>query len=383
MKGYAIHSERFVLPEGRIGSGYLLIEEGRFAGLVDERPSCDVVEHGESWIAPGFVDTHIHGYAGCDFMDRDPSGIDAMCEALAREGTTSLLATTLTASFEQTRLACEAIAQAADSRREGFRGARIQGVFLEGPFFTGKHKGAQNGAYLCDPSVEALDMWQEASGGRVRKSALAPERTGSLGYIRACIERGIVAAIGHTDAGFEQTKAAVDAGASVFVHTFNGMPPLHHRAPGPVGCAMTSDSAFAELICDGYHVDPIACEALVRAKGWKRVALISDCLRCGGMPEGDYLLGELPIRLEGGVAHLRDGGNIAGSILTMAKAVANVVAWGIASPDQALRMASEIPARANGIAGACGSILPGRDADLVVLDDDMALEAVYLGGVRL
>lgn len=383
MTAFALHADRFVLPDAVAGPGYLTVEDGRVVGFAHERPSCEVIEHGDAWVAPGFVDTHIHGFAGHDVMDCDPAGTNAACEALARQGTTSILATTLTASTEQTRDACAAVLGATALREEGFLGARIQGIFLEGPFFTERHKGAQNPKYLCDPSLASLALWQEAAGGLIRKSALAPERAGACDYVRGAAELGVVPAIAHTDATYEQARAAVDAGASVFVHTYNAMSPLTHRAPGVVGCAMTSDDAFAELICDGLHVSPVACEALVRAKGWERVFLISDCLRCGGMPEGDYMLGELPIRLEGGVARLRDEGNIAGSVLTMAGAVKNVVDWGIVTAEQAIRMATEIPARANGIDGACGSIAAGRDADLVVLRPDLTLECVYLGGVRL
>lgn len=383
MSTFAVHAEHLVLPEGVVCSGYLAIEDGRFADVCNERPACDVVEYGDAWVAPGLVDTHIHGFADHDVMDCDPAGIDAMCEALARRGTTSILATTLTASLEQTREACAAVAAAAGGRADDFLGARIQGIFLEGPFFTEKYKGAQNPKYLCDPSLDALDLWQEAAGGRIRKSALAPERDGSVDYVRGCGERDVVAAIGHTNACYEQARAAVDAGASVFVHTYNAMSPLTHRAPGTVGCAMTSDDAASELICDGLHVSPVACDALVRAKGWEHVFLISDCLRCGGMPEGDYMLGELPIRLSGGVARLRDEGNIAGSVLTMAGAIKNVVDWGIVDAEQAIRMATEIPARTNGIDATCGSIRPGRLADLVILGSDLSLEATYLGGVLL
>ena len=381
MTTFALHAEKIVLPEGVCGPGYLVVEDGRVAAFQHDAPGCEVVDHGDAWVAPGFVDTHIHGFADHDVMDCDPEGINVACQELARQGTTSILATTLTASIEQTREACAAVAQAAALRPEGFLGTRIQGIFLEGPFFTEKHKGAQNPKYLCDPSLDALDLWQDAAGGLIRKSALAPERDGSLDYVRGATRRGVVPAIAHTDATYEQARAAVEAGASVFVHTYNAMSGLTHRAPGVVGCAMTSDDAYAELICDGLHVSPVACKALIRAKGWERVLLISDCLRCGGMPEGDYLLGELPIRLAGGVARLRDEGNIAGSVLTMAGA--NVVDWGIVTAEQAIRMGTEIPARANGIDGSCGSIAPGRAADLVVLRPDLSLECTYLGGIRL
>ena len=178
--------------------------------------------------------------------------------------------------------------------------------------------------------------------------------------------------------------AAVAGGATVFVHTYNGMSGHHHRAPGLLTCAMTSEGTYVEIICDGMHVDPCAVAAVVRAKGWEHTVLVSDCLGCAGMPDGDYRLGDLPVRLADGLARLvTEGGgtgNIAGSTLTMARAAKNVFSWGIATAEQAIRMASEVPARSCGIDDACGSIKPGRDADFNVLAPDLSLRETYIAG---
>ena len=376
----AYHAARIVVPEGVATDAYLVVSDGVIEAIAHECPACEVVELGDAWVVPGYVDTHIHGFADHDVMDYDAAGVNAASEELARHGTTSWLATTLTASLEQTAAACASVRDARDARQPGYLGARLAGIFLEGPFFCEKRKGAQNGKYLVDPDIEWLRTWQEAADGMIVKSALAPERAGSAEYIRSAVAEGVTCAIGHTDATYDQACAAVDAGATVFVHTYNAMSPLAHREPGVVGCAMTSPDAYAELICDGHHVHPAAVAALVRAKGWEHVVLVSDCLRCGGMPDGDYLLGELPIVLEGGVAHLRDEGNLAGSVLTLDAAVRNVVAWGVATPEQAIRMASEIPARSCGIDGSCGLLVPGRMADFNVLEPDLTLRATYVGG---
>ncbi len=384
MSRFAIKSDKIVLPGGIDGFGYVVVEDGKFGQVqVQEPDDMPVVDRMGCWVAPGLVDTHIHGYVGHDVMDLDPDGIRAICKALAREGTTSWLATTLTASPETTKAACAAVAQSVADRRPNSLGARVQGIFLEGPFFTDEHKGAQNPAYLCDPSIELLRQWQDAADGMIRKSALAPEREGTADYIRGAREMGVVCAIGHTSASYAAAAQAVLAGATVFVHTYNGMSPFSHRAPGVLGCAFTSQGTFSELICDGQHVDPVAVDVVVRTKGWEHVALVSDCLSCGGLPEGDYFIGELPIRMEGGLARLREGGNIAGSTITMAKAVKNVVDWGLVTAEQAIRMASEIPARSCGIDGECGLILPGRDADLTVLDGELNLVETYVGGQRV
>ena len=191
---------------------------------------------------------------------------------------------------------------------------------------------------------------------------------------------GVVTCIGHSDATYAESLAAVNAGASCFVHTYNGMRGLHHREPGIVGCAMTTPETFAEVIADGHHVMPAAVNALVRAKGWDHVVLITDCLGCGGMPEGNYMSGGLPVVMRDGACYLANGSSLAGSIATLDSVVKNVFDWGIVTAEQAIRMATEVPARSAHIDGACGFIAPGRAADFVALDPDLTLSATYMAG---
>lgn len=383
MAAFAIKSDELVLPSGIDGFGYLIIEDGKFSGVSIDRPDgMRVIDRVGCWVAPGLVDTHIHGYGGHDVMDADPAAIASISRDLALRGTTSWLPTTLTDSDERTGNACAAVSAAEQEQRAGTAalGAHIQGIFLEGPFFTEEHKGAHDPRYLIDPDVSLFEGWQRRAQGLIRKTALAPERDGAVDYVAAVTRSGVVAALGHSSATYGQVAAAVLAGASVVVHTFNGMSDLGHRDPGMVGCAMTSQGVYAELIGDGNHVDPVVCEVLVRAKGWEHVVLITDCLSCGGLPDGDYTLDQIPIRLQAGIARLKEGGNLAGSTLTMVEAVRNMVDWGIVTAEQAIRMGTEVPARANGIAHVCGSILPGRPADLVVLDPELNLVETYVGG---
>ncbi|MBQ9059319.1 MAG: N-acetylglucosamine-6-phosphate deacetylase [Atopobiaceae bacterium] len=383
MKHVALKADSFVLAGRLAQGGWLEIDGGCFVGWRPDKPSCEILDYGGCIVAPGFVDTHIHGFAGHDVMDCNPAGIDELCCALAQSGTTSWVPTTLTASAEQTEAACASVAESCAKRSDGFLGAKTQGIFLEGPFFTEEHKGAQNPAYMCDPSYELLMRWQAAAHGLIKKSALAPERSGSCDYIAQASRAGVVTAIGHTSASYDEAMRAVDAGASVFVHTFNGMDEISHRHPGVVGAALMARHATAELICDGVHVHPVSCELLIRTKGWEHVALISDALSCAGLAEGNYVLGELPIELRHDAAYLRDSGNLAGSTLTLAQAVKNVVAWGMVSWEQAIRMASEVPARSCGIQDVCGSIAAGRSADCVILTPNMELEATFVSGQRL
>ena len=388
MGTFAIKADKFFLPGAAAIGGFLTVADGKFGSWSEEAPEgVEVRDYTGAWIAPGMVDTHIHGFYGHATTDNDADGINESSLALARHGTTSWLPTTFTQSVDDLAESCAAIAKADDARGADFAGARIQGVYLEGPFFTEAHKGAQNPKFMIHPSVEVFDRWQKASEGRIVKSALAAEKEGALDYIAKLDAKGIVTAIGHSDATYAQSLAAVNAGATVFVHTYNGQRGLHHREPGVVGAAMTTPETYAEIICDGRHVQPAAIDALVRAKGWQHIVLITDCLGCGGLPEGNYMSGGLPVVLENNLCYLRneDGtkGSIAGSVLTLARGVKNMVDWGIVTADQAIRMATEIPARSARVDGKCGSIKPGRDADFVVFDHELNLKESFVGGVSV
>lgn len=380
MSTYAIKADKFFLPAGPQLGGYLMVEDGVFGTWQADEPSCEIKDYTGSWIAPGMVDTHIHGFYNHSTTDNDPEGIDISSTELARRGTTSWLPTTFTDGVEQIKDACAAIAQADEGRGPDFCGARIQGIYLEGPFFTMKHVGAQNPAYLIDPSEEVFDQWQEAAGGRIVKSAMAAERDGAAAYAAALNAKGVVTSIGHSDATYDECIAAINAGASCFTHTYNGQRGLHHREPGVVGAAMSTPETYAEIICDGKHVNPAAIKALLQAKGWQHTVLITDCLGCGGMPEGSYTSGGMDVIMKDNLCWLADGKSIAGSVLTLAQGVKNIVDWGIASADIAIRMATEVPARSAHIEDKCGSIMRGRDADFVVFDHELTLVETYVGG---
>jgi N-acetylglucosamine-6-phosphate deacetylase len=380
MSTYAIKADKFFLPAGPQLGGYLMVEDGVFGAWQADEPPCEIKDYTGSWIAPGMVDTHIHGFYNHSTTDNDPEGIDISSTELARRGTTSWLPTTFTDGVEQIKDACAAIARADEGRGPDFCGARIQGIYLEGPFFTMKHVGAQNPAYLIDPSEEVFDQWQEAAGGRIVKSAMAAEHDGAAAYAAALNAKGVVTSIGHSDATYDECIAAINAGASCFTHTYNGQRGLHHREPGVVGAAMSTPETYAEIICDGKHVNPGAIKALLQAKGWQHTVLITDCLGCGGMPEGSYTSGGMDVIMKDNLCWLADGKSIAGSVLTLAQGVKNIVDWGIASADIAIRMATEVPARSVHIEDKCGSIMPGRDADFVVFDHELTLVETYVGG---
>lgn len=225
-----------------------------------------------------------------------------------------------------------------------------------------------------------MKKWKELSDGLVNKIAIAPERAGSQEFIKKANAMGVYVALGHSDASYDEAIKAVEDGANIFVHTFNGMSGLHHRNPGMVGAAMNSD-AISELICDGHHVNPAAAEILINKKGYDKIALITDCMMAGGMPEGSYKLGEFPVKVENGTARL-ESGSLAGSILKLKEAVQNVVNWDIVDVFEAVQMASLVPAKSVGIDNVCGKIKQGYDADFILLDYDLNLKATYLNGEK-
>lgn len=371
------YKAKYIVLEDRIlEDAYMEVENGKIKAFSKKEPE-DYEDLGEI-MAPGLVDTHIHGYGGKDIMDCEPGYLNEISKGILECGVTSFLPTTLTDTVEKLDKACEIIGK----EHEGVEGAKVRGVFLEGPFFTEKYKGAQNPGYMSDPAIDKLKRWKDLSDGLVNKIAIAPERDGSIEFIKEANAMGVKVALGHSDASYDRAVEAVDAGANIFVHVYNGMSGLHHRNPGMVGAAMTTDS-YGELICDGHHVSPKAAEILMDQKGRDRVALITDCMSAGGMPEGDYKLGEFPVIVKDGTARLKDGGSLAGSILKLKEAVKNVVDWQIADVFEAIQMASLIPAKAVDIDDVCGKLHVGYDADFIILDENLDLQATYLNGERV
>lgn len=372
-----IHAKKIVLTDEVIENGYLAIENGKFKGVTLDKPTeGDILDYSEDTIAPGLVDTHIHGYVGHDVMDNNFKGIQEISTALLACGVTSWLPTTLTAPTVQLDEVCQTIGD----NYQDVDGAKIRGIFLEGPFFTEKYKGAQNLAYMSDPSIDKLKRWSELSNNLVKKIAIAPEREGVKEFIKYANSIGVKIALAHSDASYEEAKDAVEAGANIFIHTFNGMSGLHHRNPGMVGAALGLDDVYAELISDGHHVHPGAAQVVVKARGVKETVLVTDCMRAGGLGDGQSILGELEVIVKDGQARLKEGGNLAGSVLKLNESVRNMFEWGIVSQADALRMASYSPARSVNIDNVCGQIQEGMDADFIVVDDKLELKATFLNG---
>ncbi|PZO95670.1 N-acetylglucosamine-6-phosphate deacetylase [Streptococcus halichoeri] len=375
-----IKADCFYMVDQVKAAGYLEIIDGKFGQWQAAVPAdAEILDYSGYQIAPGLVDTHIHGYAGADVMDNSAEGLHQISQGLLAAGVTSFLPTTLTSDFEHLKKVSATIASVADT----VKGAKIQGIYFEGPYFTEKYKGAQNPNYMKNPQVDEFDAWQAAAQGLIKKIALAPERPGVAEFVSAVTKKGVTVALGHSNGTYEEAKAAVEAGASVWVHAYNGMRGLTHREPGMVGAVYNLPGTYAELICDGHHVSPVACDILMQQKGYDHVAMITDCMRAGGAPDGDYLLGEFPVVVENGTARLKDSGNLAGSILKLKDGLKNVVEWGLATPAQAVHMCTYVPAVSVGLADICGQLSPGYAADFIVLDKELALQATYLNGEKV
>ena len=375
-----IKADQFFYPHGVRRDGFLELVDGKFGKHVDQvSEDAEIIDYTGYSIAPGLVDTHIHGFGGVDVMDNNIEGtLHTMSEGLLSTGVTSFLPTTLTSSYEQLLAVTENIG----ARYQEASGAKIRGIYFEGPYFTEEFKGAQNPAYMKDPRMDEFRAWQKAANGLLNKIALAPEREGVEDFVRTVTGEGVTVALGHSNATFDQAKKAVDAGASVWVHAYNGMRGLTHRELGMVGAMYELPHTYAELICDGHHVDPKACDILLKQKGTENIALITDCMTAGGLQDGDYMLGEFPVVVANGTARLKSTGNLAGSILKLKDGLKNVVEWGIANPHEAVMMASLNPAKSVHIDDVCGQIREGYDADFIVLDKDLELVATYLDGEK-
>ncbi|OOZ78996.1 N-acetylglucosamine-6-phosphate deacetylase [Bacillus cereus] len=374
---YYVKASMYLLEDGVREGGYLHIVNGYFLKYVEEIVDGALVMDFEgSIISPGFVDTHIHGVAGHDVMDSTYESLNNISIMLLENGVTSFLPTTLTDYSEKIMKALKNIAHA---KKRGVEGANIIGAFLEGPCFTEVYKGAQNSKYFIDPTIEMLEEWIVASEGTIKKIAMAPERKGAIACIHHAVKKNIHVAIGHTNANYEICQNAIQAGATIFVHTFNGMKGLHHREPGVVGAVLSTEHVYGEIIVDGHHVHPSVVNILYKCKGYDKTCLVSDCMRAGLLGDGTYNLGEFVVQVQDGIART-EAGSLAGSTLRFIDGVKNIEKWTNASLWECVHMGSLIPAKSIGVDNEIGSIAPGKRADFLILTEDLDLIGTVVGG---
>ena len=364
---------RVVIPGRVLDPGWVEVAGDRLAAVGEGAPAgaADVDLHGRV-VVPGFVDQHVHGGGGATFTTGDEHEAARVVAFHRRHGTTTTMASLVTAELAELERAVAALADLVDD-------GLLAGVHLEGPWLSPRQCGAHDPALLRAPSGPEVERLLRLGRGTVRMVTLAPELDGGLAAVSRVVEAGAVAALGHTDATYAVTRAALDAGATVGTHLFNAMRPVHHREPGPVVALLDDPRATVEVIADGVHVHPAMLRRAVTTKGAGRVALVTDAMAAAGMADGNYRLGGLHVEVKGGVARLAEGGALAGSTLTMDAALRGAVHESGLSLEAAARLASTTPAAVFGLPDV-GAIEAGKRADLVVLDHDLRVTAVMAAG---
>lgn len=334
------------------------------------------IDYGSHYISPGFIDLHVHGALGRDFMDADMESFNIIGGHLARTGVTSFLATTLSAPFPSILEVIETVKRSPVYPLV----SKPLGVHIEGPFLNIDECGAQNAKFIKEITEDDLRLLIEATHGLKSIVTLAPEVKDNKRFIKTLKENGIVVSIGHSSANYEQTLEGIQAGISHATHFFNAMPEFHHREPGIVGAVLESESVTVEIICDGIHIHPASVRLVLKSKGVENICLITDSILAAGLGDGDYVLGKLNITVKGDETRLKDGSSLAGSVLTMNKAVNNVLEWTDLSLEEVVSMASLNPARVLGLHKDMGSIETGKCANLTVFDKDLQIKQTYVYG---
>lgn len=365
---------RLFTPTEEIDRPLLIVEDARIAELsslagTSAPVNAALVDFGDATLAPGFLDIHMHGGAGLDLMRATPSELPRLGKFLTTHGVTGYFATTVAAPLDATCAALGRLADAIEAGTSSTNGDAVQarplGIHLEGPFLSHKRRGVHPPENLLTPTVEIFERLWQAARGQVKMLTIAPEIPGAMEVIAEAAKRKVCVSIGHSDAEMPVAKNAVKVGARHATHTFNAMRPLDHREPGIIGEVLSDDELSADIIVDGIHVAPEVVKLFLRAKGRERGVLITDAISATGMPEGRYQLGPIEVDVKDGKC--TSGGSLAGSVLTMDRAVRNVTKFSDWSLRDAVRAATLNPARAVGLSNHHGILAPGADADFIVL----------------
>ena len=360
----------------------VVIEDGNITSIATRKSAAEptdarVLDFPGATLAPAFFDVHIHGAAGHDVMEATPPALDAVSRFLAARGTGTYLATTVTAPLDATLRSLAALAQIISKPAVPGR-ARPLGIHLEGPFLSHKKRGVQPAEHLLAPDIGTFDRMYDAAEGHARLMTIAPELPGAAALAEHATKRGVRVSVGHSNATAAETLAAIEAGAVGATHTFNAMRALDHREPGILGIVLTSDQLYSELICDGVHTTPEIVRLWWKAKGPERAILVTDAMSAAGMPDGEYQLGGFAVQVDNGRAMAR--GVLAGSVLTLDRALKNFVAFTGASVNQGLRLLTANPAAMTGFREQTGSLDVGQRADLVAVDAAGKLLGSLIGG---
>ena len=361
-----------VTPTEILPTGWVEIDGERIVGVGSGEPPrpADVLLDG-GYLSPGFIDIHSHGGGGATVVGADPDAVARFAEAHCQHGTTTIVASLVSAYYESLAHDVAVLAELTES-------GVIAGTHLEGPWIAMEYKGAHDPGTLRDPDPEEVDRLIALGRGTVRMVTLAPEYPHGIDAVRRFVDAGAIAAVGHTNAAYDQVRAAIEAGATVSTHLYNAMRPINHREPGPIVALTEDERVTNELILDGVHVHPAAAAFAARAAEG-RIVLVTDAMTASAGEDGDYLLGDLAVKVVDGVARLVEGGAIAGSTLTMDKAVRFAIQQVGLDPHAAFAAATSTPARLLGLSDR-GVLAAGARADLVHLDADLALAGVWSAG---
>jgi N-acetylglucosamine-6-phosphate deacetylase len=375
MAGTLIAGGRVVTPEGVLDPGWVLVEDGAIGAVgTGEAPGdVEVVDASGGWVVPGFVDIHCHGGGGESFTDTDPARVRRAVAAHRRHGTTTQLASLVSRPVPEL---VNQVAALAELTADGL----IAGIHLEGPFLSAARCGAHDPSVLRPPDDESVSALLSAGRGAIRMVTIAPELDGALTAVKRLTSAGVLAAVGHTDATEALVLPAIDAGATVATHLFNGMRPLHHREPGPIGTLLDDERVTVELICDLVHVHPSVIRMAARHAGPTRTVLVTDAIAAAGVGDGVYDVGGLAVTVTDGVPTLAGGASLAGSTLTMDAAFRNLVRGCGLSIREAVAATATQPAELLGLSKTTGSLSAGLTADLVILDDNLKPTAVMYQG---
>ncbi|WP_373455794.1 N-acetylglucosamine-6-phosphate deacetylase [Photobacterium leiognathi] len=377
MMRFALHPQRIFMPTGIAYNQYVIVNDGKIEAITETKPlDCDVTELEGQTLVPGFIDIHIHGRAGADVMDATPQALQTIADALPKTGVVAWVGTTVTAPWQDIIYALQQVREFCQQPKQV--GAKLLGSFLEGPYFTEAYRGSHPTQYLQAPSIAALAELKEVAGDSLIRVALAPEYQGSDEAIQWLTAEGIKTSIAHTSANFEQVTTAHQHGADCGVHLFNGMSGLHHREPGCAGAVLFHDM-LAELIADGIHVHPVMMQLAYRMKGYQQLALITDCMRAGGLSDGKYQLGAQMITVTNGEARTDDG-SLAGSTCSLDQALRNMIMLAGVPEWEAVQMATSVPAKYVGVDDKLGFIKPGYNASFALLDPQFQIQATLIDG---
>jgi N-acetylglucosamine-6-phosphate deacetylase len=367
-----------IITENQIIEGSLRIREGRIESFGDaDEAGARCIDAGGLYLSPGFIDMHNHGRLGVNVADGKEASIEKIAAGQLAQGVTGFLAGPSTLPWEQYLEVIRVCALYCGGAHEDL--SQCLGIYLEGVFFSEERRGAHMAQYLRHPEPEYVDAVLEAGCPHIKVFALAPELPGALDAVKKIRERGIVAAAAHTNADFTEAMKGINAGISLSTHTFNGMRALSHHDPSVIGAVLVDDRVSCEIIADGIHLDPAVLQLMLRVKGCDRIALVSDSVAFNGMPDGRYPYRNQHVTVGGGSIRLDDG-RLAGSCLNLNRAVYNMVHLAGAGLCQAVRMASLVPARVLGMDDKKGSIAVGKDADLVLFDDELMVKKVFIKG---